>query len=142
MTGSVKQVDSLSANEFAVELDGVRLEGIFKISGFIPFKLDVKPVNQLKQVQDAFKIVRMVRRDPAEPMNAWLRDTVSAGADIARPKRTLTIIAVDDGLEIRRWTLSDAWVSEIAYSEFDTGSSELVQETLTIRWDSVQETWL
>jgi hypothetical protein len=39
---NVQTIDSLSANEFAVEIDGERVSGIFKISGFHSFKLDVK----------------------------------------------------------------------------------------------------
>ncbi len=133
-------VDSLSANEFAVEIDGERATGIFKVSGFASFKLEVKPAIT-RMMTDTFKIAKMVQRDPNLPFNRWARETIAAKDDINRPKRTLAIIAVDDGNEIRRWTINGAWISEIAYSDFDTGSGELVQETLTIQYESITETW-
>lgn len=138
----LQSIDSLSANEFMVELDGERVEGIFTVSGLISFKLEVKNTSAMKIVKDPFKITKMVQRDPENVFNRWLRDTIASKADIVRPKRTLTIIAIDDGVEVRRWTVTGAWISELAYSEFNTGSSELVEETATIQWDDLDETWL
>lgn len=133
-------VDSLSANEFAVELDGQRIKGIFKVSGLFGFKLDVKP-SQTKQTFEPFKIVKMVQRDPNTPFNRWQYDTIAARDDIVRPLRNFDIIALDEGQETRRWRVKGAYISEIGYSDFDSGSGELVQETLLIRYDSLQEVW-
>lgn len=137
----VKAIDSLSANEFAVEVDGERVDGVFRISGLISFKLETKTTTALKHIKEPFKIVKMVQRDPNNPFNRWLRESVGAKADIMRPPRTLSIIAVDDGVEIRRWTVNGAWISEVGYSDFNTGSGELVEETLTIQWESIDESW-
>lgn len=134
-------IDSLSANEFAVEIEGTRATGIFRVSGLVTFKLDVKP-SLTKVVRDPFKIVKMVQRDPNLPFNRWVRETVQAKDDIVRPLRTLEIIALDDGVETRRWKIKGAWISEISYSDFDSGSSELVQETLVIHYEDVEETWM
>ncbi len=134
-------IDSLSANEFEVLLDGVRLQGVFRISGLLPFKLDVKP-SLTKLVRDPFKLSKMVQRDPELPFNRWLRDTVASRDDIVRPTRLLEILAVDDGQETRRWTVTEAWISEIAYSDFNTGSSDLVEETVTIHYDDIEEKWV
>lgn len=134
-------VDSLSANEYAVELEGVPAKGIFRVSGLVTFKLDVKP-SQTKFVRDPFKIVKMVQRDPELPFNRWVRETVQAKDDIVRPLRVLEVIALDDGVETRRWKVKGAWISEISYSDFDSGSSELVQETLVIQYEDVEETWM
>lgn len=137
----LKAIDSLSANEFAVEVDGERVDGIFRVSNLVSFKLDIKTTTALKPIKEAFKVVKMVQRNPNTPINRWIRETVGAKADIVRPQRTLTILAVDDGVEIRRWTVNGAWISGISYSEFNTGSGELVEETLTIEWDSIDESW-
>jgi hypothetical protein len=138
----IRAIDSLTANEFAVELDGERLSGIFRVTGLIPFKLDARTSSAPKPVREPFKISKMVQRDPNNPFNRWLRETTAAKADIARPTRTLAIIAVDGGVEIRRWTIKDAWISEVTYSDFDTGSGELVQEIVTIQWAEAEETWI
>lgn len=133
-------VDSLSANEFEVLLDGDRLQGVFRVSGLLPFKLDVKP-SLTKLVREPFKLSKMVQRDPQLPFNRWLRDTVASRDDIVRPTRTLEIVAVDDGKETRRWTVKEAWISEISYSDFNTGSSDLVEETVIIHYDDIEESW-
>ena len=133
-------IDSLSANEFAVELEGSRAAGIFRVAGLVTFKLDVKP-SLTKIVSDPFRIVKLVQRDPELPFNRWVRDTIQAKDDIVRPLRVLDIIALDEGIETRRWKVKGAWISEISYSDFDTGSSELIQETLTIHYEEIEEVW-
>jgi phage tail-like protein len=124
-----------------VELEGQPLEGVFRVSGLITFKLDTKTTNALKKVQEAFKLTKMVQRDGNNVFNRWLRETVKAKDDIVRPKRTLAVIAVDDGVETRRWTVKGAWITEVAYTDFDSGNSEMVEETITIKFDDIEETW-
>jgi hypothetical protein len=138
---TIQTIDSLAANEFAVELNGEPVSGIFRITGFFSFKLDVKTTNILKAKQEPFKIVKMVQRDGNNPINRWIRESITSGEDIDRPTRTLTIVAVDDGVETRRWAVKDAWISEICYSDFNTASGDMIEETLLIQYESVEETW-
>ncbi|HVU10154.1 MAG TPA: phage tail protein [Phototrophicaceae bacterium] len=133
-------VDSLLANEFTILLNGETVKGVFKVSGLLPFKLEVKP-SLTKLVRDPFKLSKMVQRDPELPFNRWLRETIAAKDDIVRPTRTLEIIAIDDGEESRRWTVKGAWISEISYSDFSSASSDLIEETVTIHYDDILETW-
>ncbi|MBI1282236.1 MAG: hypothetical protein GC179_29185 [Anaerolineaceae bacterium] len=134
-------IDSLSANEFRLEIEGEVVDGIFKIIGLTPFNLEFKQSSALKALKDPIKIVKMVRRDPNNVVNRWQRESIASHTDIMRVKRTVEVVAVDDGEEIRRWLIKGAWISGISYSDFDTGSGELVQETLTIQWDSVETVW-
>lgn len=138
---SIRAIDSLVANEFVLEIDGEAVSGIFAISGLISFKLEVKTTNQLKKSPETFKIRKMVQRDPHSAFNQWLRETQQAGIDIVRPTRTLTIVAVDDGVPIRRWIVKKAWVSELSYSDFNTASSEMVEEVVTVRYEDIEESW-
>lgn len=55
--------------------------------------------------------------------------------------RTLAIVALDEGVETRRWVLRDAWISQIAYSDFDSASQALVEERLTIEHGGVEVVW-
>lgn len=134
-------IDSLSANEFRVELDGEVVDGVFKITGLSPFKLEVKQSSALKAQKDPIELVKMVRRDPNNVVNRWMRETITTQTDIMRPKRTLEVVAVDDGEEIRRWLIKGAWISGVHYSDFNSGSGELVEETLTIQWESIETVW-
>ena len=128
-------VDSLIANEFYVELDGEKLLGVFRVNGLTSFK-----INGGKREFEPFQLVKMVQRDGNNPFNKWLRETVRAvGSD--RPRRELAVVAVDDGLETRRWVVNGAWISEVRYFSFDSASSEMVEESVTIHYDGLEEIW-
>ncbi|MBE2182741.1 MAG: phage tail protein [Anaerolineae bacterium] len=143
MTGKqdeLQAVDSLSANEFSVEIDGETVPGVFRVSGLAAFKLEVKP-SLRKLVRDPIRLFKMVQHNPELSFNRWLRETIEAKDDIVRPARILEIIATDDGVESRRWRLKGAWISEVTYSDFDSSSGELVQETLLIQYDDIETIW-
>jgi phage tail-like protein len=137
---SMIAVDSLVANEFAVEIDGQIMLGVFRISGFTPFKLAVAADGNTP-VTTPFVLAKMVQRNGNNAFNQWLRETVANAGASPCPRRTLAIVAIDDGVETRRWTINGAWISAVGYSDFDTGSSEMVEETVTIHYDSIEETW-
>jgi hypothetical protein len=139
---SVQRMDSLSANEFAVYLEEMPLRGVLRVMEFKPFKLDVKPTTALKALKDPFKLVRLVESDPASPVNKWLVESVNAQADFDRPRRDLTLVAVDEGVPTRQWLITGAWISEASYSSFDSSSREFVEETLTIQWEAIKFEWL
>ena len=134
------ELDSLTANEFAVEIEGERASGIFRVSGLAPFKLDVK-ASMTRIVRDPFKIAKMVQRDPNNPFNRWLQESTRSREDIVRPTRRLAIVALDEGIETRRWEVIGAYITEVAYSEFNTGSRELVEEVLTVMYERIEEVW-
>lgn len=138
--GSMIAVDSLVANEFAVEIEGEMMLGVFRVSGFTPFKLAVEP-NSATPLNTPFILAKMVQRNGNNPFNSWLRETVANAGATPYPRRTLAIVAIDDGVETRRWTINGAWISAVSYSDFDTGSSEMVEETVTIHYESIEETW-
>lgn len=137
---AIQHIDSLSANEFTLELDGIPVPGVLRISGFHSFKLELRPA-LTRQIQEPFTIAKLVQHDSQAPFNQWLKETILAQADMVRPTRTLAIVAIDDGRETRRWTIRDAWIIAITYSDFDMGSFDLVEERLTVVFDRIDETW-
>ena len=135
-TNRFEAIDSLVANEFALEVDGQRINGVFRVSGLTTFKMAYGS-NQI--VNQPFKIAKMVQRDANSPVNKWIRETRAAGETAERPRRTVTVLAIDDGVIIRRWTVNGAWISEISYSDFNSGSAEMVEEMLTIYYSQLDE---
>ncbi len=129
--------DGQLAGEFALEIDGRRVSGILAVRGLVAFRLDVRTTTAIRKLQEPFKITRMVQQDPQHPCNVWVRETFEAGEDIVRPARTLGLLALDKGEETRRWIVNDAWISEISYSDFDSSSSDVLEETLTIQYEDV-----
>ena len=132
-TNTMQALDSLCANEFDLKIEGESVSGIFRISGLVGFKLD----DSYKRVYEPIQISKMVQRDGNSPFNKWLRESEAGG----RPTRTLAIVAVDDGVETRRWTINGAWISEVRYSEFNSASFEMVEEIFTIQFSGIDEAW-
>ncbi len=135
---SVDGIDGQLAREFALEIDGQRVTGILAIRGLVAFRLDVRTTTAIRKLQEPFKITRMVQLDPQHPCNVWVRETFDAGEDIVRPARSLCLLALDKGVETQRWTVYDAWISEVGYSDFDSSSSDILEETLTIQYEDVE----
>jgi phage tail-like protein len=132
----VQALDSLSSNEFRVEIDGVVASGIFGVGG-----LRVRSVDLVagRLVNQPLVIVKMVQRDSTLPFNQWTRETLANPT--AKVTRQIAVVAMDEGVETRRWVFRDAWISEIAFSDFDTAHNELIEERLTVQHGGVEEIW-
>ena len=127
-------VDSLIANEFAVEINGEPMTGVFSVYGLVSFILD----NEGKRVYPSFNISKMVQRAPHNPFNTWLQETQKGG----QPTRAIAILAVDDGVPTRRWLAKGAYIKAVEYSRFDQSSFEMVAEIVQIAYESMEETFL
>jgi hypothetical protein len=137
---TIVAVDSLVANEFEVHLEGERLLGVFRIMGLTPYKIDLHAPNS-GLIREPFQLAKMVQRDGNSPFNRWLRETVSDREGRGRATRTLAIVAIDDGVETRRWTVKGAYIIGVTYSPFDSGSSEMVEELVTVHYEDIEESW-
>ncbi len=120
-------LDSLCANEFEVEVNGEKANGVFRISGLALFG----------DSDSTMLITKMVQRDGNLPLNKWIRETMS-NPDAAR---TVAIIAVDDGVEARRWILEGARLVSVTYSDFSSTSTEMIEECLTVSYERVGVQW-
>lgn len=128
-------VDSLVANEFQVEIGGEVLTGIFRVAGLTTFQASGGGEHK------SLTLVKMVQRDGNNVFNKWLRESVKNAPTGQSPTRTLAVVAIDDGIEIRRWIMSGARITSVRYSDFDTGSSEMVEEIVAIAYDTLEEKW-
>jgi hypothetical protein len=134
MMGNMQAVDSLVANEFSFEINGQPVTGLFRITGLTTYKLD----DNGNRVNQPFEVAKMVQRDGSTIFNKWLRET---RANHGKVTRDLAIVAIDDGIETRRWTVKGAWIQAVRYSEFNTASFEMVEEIVTIMYDDIEESW-
>lgn len=134
----VTLLDSLTANEFAVEIEGQRALGIFSVQGLVTFRLDLEPA-QTRLAFEPIKITKAVQRDPDLPFNAWVRETLATRDASVRPRRQLTLLAIDDGVTIRQWLLHGCQINDVRYSDFDSARSDLVSEILTIQFEHVDD---
>lgn len=137
MASNIQSVDSLVANEFAVEINGAVVTGIFGVSGLTLYQLD----SDGKRIKPSFEITKMVERDADNAFNSWHRETMQNRNNDTHPTENLAIVAIDDGIETRRWTVLGAYIAGIRYSDYDTASFEMVAETYTIMYSEIEESW-
>jgi len=134
---SAVQIDSLIANEFAFEINGESVNGVFSVTGLTTFATD----DDGNRIKPAFEVSKMVQRDGNNTFNTWLRETMDTRDGDERPRRDVTVVAVDDGVVTRRWTAKGAWIKAVNYSRFDSSSFEMIEETFTIAYDDIEEEW-
>jgi hypothetical protein len=132
----IRAIDSLSANEFQVEINGETATGIFGVSGLHIRSVDLTAGRLVNQ---PLTITKMVQQNPDLPFNRWTRETLANPT--AKASREIAVVAMDEGVETRRWVYQDAWISDIAFSDFDKGSDALIEERLTIQHGGVEEIW-
>jgi hypothetical protein len=136
----VQSVDSLSSNEFVIEVNGERITGVFAVSGLSSYCLKMEDGRPVGMDFPPIMITKMVQQDPNLAFNRWTRETVAArGTKL--PTRDVSIIAMDEGVETRRWIYRNAWISKIAFSDFDTGLDFLIEEKITVQHGGVEEVW-
>lgn len=131
------QIDSLIANEFAFEIGGEAVNGVFRVSNLVTYATN----EDGERIKPPFEVSKMVQRDGNNTFNQWLRETMTARNGDDKPRRDVTVVAVDDGVETRRWTAKNAWIAKVSYSDFDGGSFEMVAETYVIGYDDIEESW-
>ena len=129
------QIDSLIANEFAFEINGEAVSGVFRVGNLVTYATD----NEGNRLKPSFEVSKMVERDGNNAFNSWLRETTDARNSDDSPRRDVTVVAVDDGVETRRWTAKNAWIKSVSYSDFDSSSFEMVAETFVIAYDDIEE---
>jgi hypothetical protein len=131
------QVDSLIANEFEVQIGGESVGGVFGVRHLVTYATDAAG----NRVMPPFEVSKMVQRDGNAAFNKWLRETMSARNGGDKPRRDVTVLAVDDGVVTRKWTAKNAWITQVSYSDFDSGSFEMIAETIVISYDDMEEEW-
>ena len=136
----VQAVDSLSSNEFMIEVNGERVSGVFAVSGLSSYSLKMEDGKPTGMDFPPIMVTKMVQQDSSLPFNQWTRETVAARAT-RLPTRDISIVALDEGVETRRWIYRNCWISNIQFSDFDTGLEFLIEEKVTIQHGGVEEIW-
>lgn len=136
----IRAVDSLSSNEFVVEINGERVSGVFAVSGLSSYCLKLEDGKPVGLEYPPLLITKMVQQDATLAFNQWTRETVAARGT-RLPTRDVHIVAMDEGVETRRWVYHNCWISTIEFSDFDTALDFLIEEKITVQHGGVEEVW-
>lgn len=136
----IQAVDSLSSNEFVVEIAGERATGIFSVSGLSSYSLKLEAGKPVGLEYPPLVITKMVQQDASLQFNQWTRETVAARGT-RLPTRDVAVVAMDEGVETRRWIYRNCWISNIEFSDFDTDKEFLIEERITIQHGGIEEVW-
>lgn len=136
----IQAVDSLSSNEFVLEINNQRVSGVFSVTGLSSYALKLEDGKPVGMEYPPLMITKMVQQDATLVFNEWTRETVAARGT-RLPTRDLSIVAMDEGMETRRWVYRNCWISNIEFSDFDTGLDFLIEEKITVQHGGVEEVW-
>lgn len=136
----IQSVDSLSSNEFVLEISNERVSGVFSVTGLSSYALKLEDGKPVGMEYPPLVVTKMVQQDAALVFNEWTRETVAARGT-RLPTRDLSVVAMDEGVETRRWVYRNCWISNIDFSDFDTGLEFLIEEKITIQHGGVEEVW-
>lgn len=136
----IQAVDSLSSNEFVLEINSERVTGVFSVSGLSSYALKLEDGKPVGMEYPPVLVTKMVQQDASLVFNEWTRETVAARGT-RLPTRDVSIVAMDEGVETRRWVYRNCWISNIDFSDFDTGLDFLIEEKITLQHGGVEEVW-
>ena len=136
----IQAVDSLSSNEFVLEINQQRVSGVFSVTGLSSYALKLEDGKPVGMEYPPLMVTKMVQQDSTLVFNEWTRETVAARGT-RLPTRDLAVVAMDEGVETRRWVYRNCWISSIEFSDFDTGLEFLIEEKITVQHGGVEEVW-
>jgi phage tail-like protein len=140
--------DALSTFRFGVQLGGVTVESVQSVSGLSM----EQNVVEVKQTTDRGELV--IRKQPggrlageitltrgldkSDALSAWLKKTMEDG-NVGSARENITIEMMDsEGKTVRRYNLTDAWVSKWEGPELSAGDGNAATENVTITFDEVK----
>ncbi|MCI0713235.1 MAG: phage tail protein [Chloroflexi bacterium] len=136
----IQAMDSLSSNEFIVEIASERVAGVFAVTGLSSYSLKLEDGKPVGLEYPPLVVTKMVQQDATLQFNQWTRETVAARGT-RLPTRDISIVAMDEGVETRRWIYRNCWISSIEFSDFDSDKEFLIEERITIQHGGVEEVW-
>ncbi len=140
--------DTLSTNRFGVELGGVPVKSVKKISGMV-VEQEVVETNQMTPTGQPMnskqpgmtkggQVTLTKGLDQDDALTKWIDQTYGKG-DVEGARKNLTIeYKKPNGDTIRRVDLVNSWVSKWNPPDLDAGQSASAEETVTIEFERIE----
>ncbi|MFF3747727.1 phage tail protein [Streptomyces kronopolitis] len=140
--------DNFPVHTFGIQIDGVQLEQLKEVSG-IGFEQEVITSQHVTDKGAYYIRKQPGPRKPGEltitrgmdqnkALNEWIKQTYEKG-DIPSARKNVTIEMKDNtGATKRRITMQRAWVSSWDGGTITAGSSDAVNEKVTIQYEEIK----
>jgi phage tail-like protein len=143
---SLSNGDSGTIHNFAIQIDGIQVEFLSKISGLSNTQDVIKGiqntpagkavVRNMPGISQGGQVTVTRGSNGSQAFTNWI--TSSLDGDMANARKMISIILMDyQGAEIRRFNLIDAWCSSTAYGDLVAGQASVHEETITIVYESM-----
>lgn len=143
---SFQKGDSAAAHNFGLQIDGVMVEYLHKVSGLgqkqdvIEFKQNsaqgLPTTGKLPGVPQAGECQVVRATTGSDVFSKWIKQSFEGNMGSAR--KNATIIQMDyQNNPVRRFNLRNAWCSEQQFDDLEAGSTSPVTETITITYEEM-----
>lgn len=144
---SLSQGDAATAHNFAIQIDGIQVEYLNKISGLTNVQ-DVieyvqntphgKPVvRKMPGISKGGEVEVVRGRNRSTDFTTWIRTSLAGEMQSAR--KNISIIVLDyQNNEVTRFNLINAWCCETSYSEMTAGQPQVYEERVKITYEELK----
>jgi hypothetical protein len=128
-SGAAALTDALTAARFSLTIDGVEIGQFSELAGI---QSEVEPVEPKPPM---VTLKRGKNKDLS--LVAWHQSVVEGQLAVARKRCTLIMYTVG-GTPTAKYYLELAWPSKVEISGLKAGATEVLYETVTLRFDDIQ----
>jgi phage tail-like protein len=144
---SLQPGDTLVAQNFAIQIDGVQVEYLSGVSGLS----ETVEVVEYKQVSSQGKPVTKKMPGPVQSgeitvtrgatrstaFTDWIKNSKQGNSGSAR--KNVSIVFQDTQMrEVLRANLENAWASARSFADFRAGNTDPQEETVTITYETIE----
>ncbi|QXJ21408.1 phage tail protein [Actinomadura graeca] len=140
------KADSAAAHNFGLQIDGVMVEYLHKVSGLgqkqdvIEFKQNSAQghpmTGKLPGVSQAGECQVVRATTGSKVFSDWIKESFKGNMGQAR--KNATIIQMDyESNPVRRFNLRNAWCCDQQFDDLEAGSTSPVTETVTITYEEM-----
>ncbi|MCF2127486.1 phage tail protein [Streptomyces sp. NPDC005047] len=139
--------DSLTANNFGLQIDGVMVEYLAEVSGLSQEQDVIKyPQNNSATGKAETAVLPGNKKDgqctvvrgmtQSSSFNQWINDSMNGRMSTARKNASIILMDYEDN-PVKRYNLRNAWCSKIDASTVKAGDTSALTETVTIVFEEL-----
>ena len=140
------QGDSFTTHNFGLQIDGVIVEYLSSISGFVYEQEVIKHLQNTAQGKPEVSLMPGVQKDgqiqvergmtESPAFTSWIKDSMAGMMSTAR-KNASIIVMTTENEPAKRYHMRNAWCSKIEPGNLKAGEASILTETVTIVFEEL-----